>query len=207
MKIGILGAGNIGGGLGRRWVAAGHQVRFGVRDPERAAALVVECGGGASAGSIAEAAAFGEVVVLAVPWAAALDAVAAAGDLSGKVLVDATNALRWDDGPMAALEGTSAAETIAAHTAASVVKAFNTLGAEHLATGQVGGVPADVFLCSDDPAAKLTVAGLAEQLGFTAVDLGPLRYARSAEQIAIAWIYLAMKGGLGRNVAFKVLRG
>lgn len=201
MRIGILGAGNIGGGLARRWAAAGHEVKVGVRDPAKVTDLA-----GVAVGTIAEAGAFAEVVVLAVPWAGALAAVAAAGDLAGKVLVDATNALKWDDGPVAALD-TSAAEVIAASTSARVVKGFNTLGAEHLETGQVGGQPADVFLCGDDADAKRIVAGLAEQIGFTPLDLGPLRNARVAEHLAIAWIHLAMKGGLGRNIAFKVIRG
>lgn len=204
-KIGILGAGNIGGNLGRRWAAGGHDIAFGVRDPGKIAGLVEACGGKAKATSPREAAAFGDVLVVAVPWAAVHGLLDEIGDVSGKILIDATNALTWQDGPMAALS-TSAAEEIAARTGARVVKAFNTLGAEHLENPVVAGQVADVFLCSDDAEAKGVAGSLAEELGFSVVDLGPLRYARTAEQIAIAWIYLAMKGGLGRNIAFKVLR-
>ena len=90
---------------------------------------------------------------------------------------------------------------------ARVVKAFNTLGAEHILNPVVGGQQADVFLCTDDDAARSVVGKLAEEIGFRAVDLGPLRNARLAEHVAIAWIHMAMKGGLGRNIAFKVVGG
>lgn len=206
MKIGILGAGNIGGNLGRRFCEVGHEVKFGVRDPAKVTDLVAACGARASAGTAADAAAFGDCVVVALPWKATLDVLASAGDLRGKVLLDATNALTWDDGPMPALE-TSAAEVIAEKTGARVVKAFNTLGAEHILRPRLGELPCDLFLCTDDDEARRVASGLAEDIGFTVVDLGPLRYARTLEHIAIAWIDLAMKQGMGRNIAFKVLRG
>jgi NADPH-dependent F420 reductase len=208
MNIGILGAGNIGGNLGRRWAAQGHTVRFGVRKADELAALVKECGHGASAGDPRSAAAHGEVVVLALPWAAVAGVLQSVGDMKGKIVVDATNALQWGaDGPEPAVD-TSAAQKIAEMCpGARVVKAFNTLGAEHILNPKVGGLPADVFLCTDDAPARETVKKLAEEIGFHAVSLGPLRNARVAEHIGIAWIYLAMKGGLGRNIAFKVLGG
>ncbi len=205
MHIGILGAGNIGGNLGRRWSQRGHEVRFGVRKPDEIAALVRECGPDASAGDVRSAVEFGEVVVLALPWAAVDGVLAQVGDAKGKIVVDATNPIRWDDGPVHAV-ATSAAETIAARwTGARVVKAFNTLGAEHILQPVVGGLPADVFLCADDASARETVARLAGEIGFRPLDLGPLRNARVGEQLAVAWIHLAMKAGLGRNIAFKVL--
>jgi predicted dinucleotide-binding enzyme len=91
MRIGIVGTGNIGGTLGRRWAAA-QEVAFGTRNTEDAPvlALVAQCGGKARPASVPEAA-FGEVLVLAIPWGAALDAVCTAGDLAGKILVDCTN--------------------------------------------------------------------------------------------------------------------
>lgn len=205
MKIGILGAGNIGGNLGKRWAQRGHDVRFGVRDAAKVADLVAACGGKAQAATVADAASWGDVLVVAVPWAAVSDVLAAAGDVKGKVLIDATNALKWEDGPVHAV-ATSAAEEIAAKTGAKVVKAFNTLGAEHIADPVVHGQKADVFLAGDDADAKRVVGKLAEEIGFDVVDAGPLRNARFAEQLAIGWIHVAMMGGLGRNVAFKLLR-
>src|SRR6185369_7182040 len=128
-----------------------------------------------------------------------------AGDLQGKILVDATNALKWGDVIDLAVD-TSGAEKVAAMCpGARVVKAFNTLGAEHILNPNVAGLAADVFLCADDAAARDTVKQLAEEIGFHTVDMGPLRNARVTEHIAIAWIYLAMKAGHGRNIAFKVL--
>ena len=205
MKIGILGAGNIGGNLGRRWSQSGHAVRFGVRKPDELAALVQECGPQASAGDVRSAVEFGEVVVVALPWAAMADVLANVGDARGKIVVDATNPIRWEDGPVHAV-ATSAAETIAERLpGARVVKAFNTLGAEHLLQPVVGGLPADVFLCTDDASARETVARLASEIGFRPLDLGPLRNARVGEHLAVAWIHLAMKAGLGRNIALKVV--
>jgi NADPH-dependent F420 reductase len=207
MKIGILGAGNIGGNLGRRWAQNGHEIRFGVRAPNEIAALLAECGPNASAGDPRSAAAFGDVVVVALPWAAVAEVLAQLGDLRGKIVVDATNPLKWQDGPVHAIEG-SAAETIAGLLpGARVVKAFNTLGAEHILHPVVGGLPADAFVCTDDDQARAAVAELASQIGFRPLDLGPLRNARVAEHVAVAWIHLAMKAGLGRDIAFKVVGG
>lgn len=208
MRIGILGAGNIGGNLGRRWAAQGHTVRFGVRNAEEVAALVGECGHGASAGDPRSAAEHGEVIVIALPWPAVGAVLPTLGDLKGKIVVDATNALKWgSDGPEAAVDTSGAQKVAEMCPGAHVVKAFNTLGAEHIMNPTVHGMKADVFLCADDAGARDAVKKLAEEIGFEAVSLGPLKNARVAENIAIAWIYVAMKGGLGRNVAFKLLRG
>jgi predicted dinucleotide-binding enzyme len=108
MKIGVIGAGNVGGTLGKAWVRKGHEVVFGVRDPQREKVqdLLKDIGSKAHAGSVAEAAAFGEVVVLAVPWSAARDAIQKAGDLSGKVVVDVTNARALPSSCSAAKHGT-----------------------------------------------------------------------------------------------------
>jgi NADPH-dependent F420 reductase len=205
MKIGILGAGNIGGNLGRRWAKGGHAIRFGARKPDEIAALVQECGSQASAGDMRSAVEHGDVVVVALPWGAVTEVLAPIGDARGKIVVDATNPLKWSDGPVHAVD-TSGAEHIAALLpGARVVKAFNTLGAEHILQPVVGGMPAVVFLCTDDAIAREAVAGLAAEIGFRPLDLGPLRNARVAEHVAVAWIHLAMKAGLGRDIAFKVV--
>jgi hypothetical protein len=207
MKIGILGAGNIGGNLGRRWAQGGHAIKFGVRKPDEIAALVQECGAQTSAGDPKQAVEFGDVVVLALPWGAVADVLGSVGDMRGKIVVDATNPLKWSDGPVHAV-ATSGAETIAELVpGAIVVKAFNTLGAEHILNPVVGGLPADVFLATDDAGARETVARLASEIGFRPLDLGPLRNARVGEHLAVAWIHLAMKAGLGRNIALKVVGG
>jgi predicted dinucleotide-binding enzyme len=120
VEIGIIGAGNVGGTLGRRWAQAGHAVIFGVRDPndEKVRTLLASAGANARTGRVEEAAAASKVVVLTVPWEAAHDAVQSAGDLTGKVLVDATNPVAMS--PAGLQQGllvghtTSAAEQVAA---------------------------------------------------------------------------------------------
>jgi NADPH-dependent F420 reductase len=207
MNIGILGAGNIGGNLARRWSEKGHAIKLGVRDAnaDDVKALIARCKG-ASAGDVKAAAAFGEVVVIALPWNAVASVLGAIGDLKGKIVVDATNALRFGpEGPEALFETSGAQKVAELAPGAHVVKAFNTLGAEHILNAVVGGQACDAFVCGDDAGAKAKVKTLAEEIGFRALDMGGLRNARTVEQIAIAWIYLAMKAGLGRNIAFKVL--
>ena len=129
MRIGIIGAGNVGGTLGRRWAGAGHEVVFGTRHPER-----VETPPGTRAAGVREAAEHGEVVVLATPWDGVRDALAAAGDLAGKVLFDCTNPLAKDLSGLAIGHTTSAGEQVAALApGARVVKIFNSTGAGNMA--------------------------------------------------------------------------
>lgn len=208
MKIGIIGTGNVGGTLGSQWSAKGHEVVFGTRYPnsEKINHLLAPLGSNVSARNIRQAAGFGDVVVIAVPWSAVPDVLRQAGDLSGKVVIDATNALKREDGPVALLE-TSAAEEIAKLVpGAKVVKAFNYIGAEHLIDSQFGENRIDAYMAGDDHEAKDIVSSLAEELGFEAVDVGPLRNAKHLEGLAILWIHMASQGGFGRDIAFKLLR-
>jgi len=209
VKIGTIGAGSLGGTLGRAWAAKGHQVVFGVRDPRgpKVQALVTATGGKARAASPAEAAAHGEVVLLATPWAAARAALRGAGDLTGKILVDATNPLEPDLSGLALGHTTSAGEEVARWApGAKVVKAFNTIGAQHMANPRFGTQSASMLICGDDLAAKKTVLALAESLGFDPVDAGPLTQARLLEPLAMLWISLAYAHGHGPDIAFKLLR-
>ncbi len=149
MKIGTIGAGQVGGTLGRAWAAKGHQVVLGVRDPRgpKVQELVKATGGTARAASPAEAAAHGEVVLLATPWAAARAALRGAGDLTGKILVDATNPLQPDLSGLALGHTTSAGEEVARWApGAKVVKAFNTLGAQHMANPRFGTQSASMLI-------------------------------------------------------------
>jgi NADPH-dependent F420 reductase len=209
MKIAIIGAGNVGSTLGKGWAGKGHAVVFGVRDPGNAKvqAAVKATGGAARAARVKEAAAEAEVVVLATPWGAAQDAISAAGNLSGKIVIDATNPLKPDLSGLAIGYTTSAGEEVARWAAgAKVVKAFNTTGAGNMANPRFGGESASMFICGDDAAAKKTVASLAEALGFQAVDAGPLSQARLLEPLAMLWISMAYAFGQGPNIAFRLLR-
>jgi NADPH-dependent F420 reductase len=207
VKIAIIGAGFVGAALAKGWSGAGHDVVFGVRDPR--AAKVGEAVGGtegrARAAGVQAAAAGADVVVLAVPWPAVADALRQAGSLAGKVLVDATNPLNADFTGLAVGHTTSGAEEVARRApGAKVVKAFNTIGASHMAKPEFGGVRPTMFLCGDDPAARATVRELARALGFDPVDAGPLAQARLLEPLAMLWISLAY-GGYGTDIAFKLL--
>lgn len=207
MRIGVIGIGMVGGTLGRRWARGGHEVMFGVREPssDKVGRLLADSGENARAGTVSEAAAFGEVVALATPWGGTEDALRHAGDLSGKVLLDCTNPLKPD---LSGLEGDrSAAEQVASWApGAKVVKIFNTTGANNMDDPRFGDDRATMFYCGDDAEAKNVAARLAEELGFEAVDAGPLAEARSLEHLALLWIHLAYVQKLGRGIAFKLMR-
>jgi predicted dinucleotide-binding enzyme len=209
MKIGIIGSGNVGSALGQRWAAAGHEIKYGVRNTAKLelVALLKKIGARASAGSVAEAAAFGDVIVLTTPWNGTQAAVESAGKLAGKVVVDCTNPLKADLSGLSLGLDTSGAEQVA-HWAngARVVKCFNTTGAENMIEPRFGTDRAVMFLAGDDDAAKATVSKLGEDLGFEMVDAGGLEMARLLEPVAMLWVHLAFRRGLGRNFAFKLLR-
>ena len=203
MRIGILGAGNIGGALGKRWAAGAHEIVFGVRDAQSYTVQILMNGLGANArtGSLREAGEFGEVVVLAVPWLTVPEVLTAAGPLAGKILIDCTNRLP----PFAAGSAPSGAEEIARRVpGARVVKAFNTLGAEHIAHLPFGPPAPSTFICGDDPEARTVVCRLGEEIGFDVVEVGPLSTAPLVEGLGALWVQLA--GRLGRDIAFALLR-
>jgi hypothetical protein len=131
--------------------------------------------------------------------------VAQESGLSGKIVVDCTNPLTWNDGPVWSPPpaGSVAAAIAQAVPYARVIKGFNTFGAEIHLDPSLGGTVADVFLAGDDAGAKAAVASVAEAAGFTPVDSGPLRNAAVLENLAILWIHLALREGHGRSWAFK----
>ena len=209
MKIAIIGAGNVGGALGGGWAAAGHDITFGVRDPDdsKTSELIDSSGGRAQAKTVPEACADSDVIVLAVPWSAAEDAVTSAGPLRGKVLIDATNPLEPDLSGLTLGRSTSAAEQVAAWSnGARVVKAFNTIGAQHMRGSRFGDQQATMFVCGDDDDAKAIAIALAQDLDFDGVDAGPLTQARLLEPLAMLWISMAYLYGYGPDIAFRLLR-
>lgn len=206
-KIGVLGGGNVGGALARLWAGKGHSVSIGVPDPNRSRAKAGTPGGSVRLTTNREAAAGADVVALAVPWPAAQEAIRAAGDLAGKVVVDCTNPLSPDLKSLTIGTTTSAAEQVAQWaTGARVVKAFNSIGAANFGNAQFGNLRADGFYCGDDPGAKAVVRNLIEDAGLDPVDVGPLRNARMLEPLALLWIDLALSQGQGPGHAFKLLR-
>jgi predicted dinucleotide-binding enzyme len=206
MRIAIIGAGNVGGGLGRAAAKAGHDVVLTAAHPDKAQAVAAEIGATA-AESNAAAVKDAQLVVLAVPGT---DAPAVAAELapaltSGAVVVDATNPLNASYSDLA-IEGASGAEAVQrAAGSAPVVKAFNTVFASRYAATTENGTPLQVLIAGDDAAAKSTVAELATSLGFAPLDAGSLRYARTLEEIAFLNISLNAANGWAWQSAFQLV--
>ena len=208
MNIGIIGSGNVGGVLGARWAQKGHQVVFGSREPHSAEMkqLVEAAGKAARAATMTETATC-DVLLLATPWPATQSIIAALGNLTRKILIDATNPLLPDLSGLALGTTTSAGEQVAAWAqGAHVVKAFNTVGNNIMGDPSFHGEKPVLFYCGDEAPAKKTVHQLAEDIGFDPQDAGGLKQARLLEPFALLWISLAFQQGWGREFAFKVLR-
>jgi len=191
-KIGILGNGNVGSALARGLKRAGHEVRAVGED----------------AAAIRDVAGWGEVVILAVPFGAIDDVVKTAGEaLSGKTVIDVTNAL---DANMNLAIGhtTSGAEVLQKKLPRSrVVKAFNTVFAQHMDTGKLGDKRLTAFVAGDDAAAKKAVLELARQIGFDAVDAGPTKNARLLEPFGFFNIQLGYGLKMGTQIGFTLRHG
>jgi predicted dinucleotide-binding enzyme len=198
--------GNVGTVLGHKWAEAGHKVTFCVRDPDNPIKQAQAEKSKAAIGPVSDAAE-AEAVLLAVPWGAVPDALKAAGDLSGKVLLDCTNPVTPELTHLTIGHNTSAGEEVARLVPkARVVKVFNTNGAKNMADPDYGDHKVTMLYAGDDDGTKRVAAGLAEQIGFEPVYLGPLREARLLEPLAMAWIILARHRGLGRDFALDVVR-
>jgi 8-hydroxy-5-deazaflavin:NADPH oxidoreductase len=173
MRIGIVGAGRIGGNCARQFAKAGHEVKLSFsRDPARLEALAAEIGDQASVGTPQEAAKFGEVLVLAVRWDSIDDALAQTGSLEGQIVIDTSN-------QFGSISPPAHGETAAQHNAARMpgaryTKSFNTLTSGFQA--EVANRPEDQrvvqWICGDDTDAKRVVAGLIADAGYMPLDLG-----------------------------------
>ena len=204
MKITIIGAGNMGRGVGTRAVAGGNDVEIVDRDPDEARKLADEIGAKSlQAGSELS----GDVIVVAVWYPATLEAAKQYGDqLGGKVVVDISNPVDTStfEGLVTSPEASAAEELAQALPDARVVKAFNTTFSGTLVAGEGAGQQLDVFLASDDDDAKRTVAELVEAGGMRPVDVGPLRRARQLEQLGLLHMKAQDPLGSGYNSAFKL---
>ncbi|HYA48545.1 MAG TPA: NAD(P)-binding domain-containing protein [Burkholderiales bacterium] len=213
MKVGILGSGGVGQDLGLGFIGLGHEVKMGSRRPDKPEikAWLVKAGHKASAGSFGEAAAFGELAVLATAWSGVENALRLAGaeNLAGKVVIDATNPLLFRPKalPGLAVSGEdSAAERVQRWLPkARVVKAFNTVNHAHMVKPSFPGGPPDMFICGDDAAAKKLVAGICRDFGWGVIDMGGLEAARLLEPLALIYIRNAIRTE-NWDCAFKLLR-
>ena len=207
MTISIIGAGNVGTALAQALTRRGQPVTLGVPDPAKYRDAIAALGPSAHLTTAAEAIAAGDIVILAVPYTAALALASSVADWQGKVLVDATNPIAPGLAGLSVGTTTSGAEQIAARAAgARLIKAFNTTGAENMADSRYAAGQPVMPVAGDDAQARQQVMALATLIGFDAIDMGPLQTARYLEPMAMVWIHLAIKQGHGRHFAFARLR-
>lgn len=207
MNIGIIGAGSMGSGLGKLWAQNGHKLMFSYsRDQAKLLAIAQSIGNNATVGTPVEAAQFGDVVLLSVPYGAVKDALQATGSLDGKILFSCVNALLPDMSGLAVGTTTSAAEEIAQLApGARVVEALPVF-AEVLnsPSRRFGDQIATVFYSGDDETAKQVVADLLRELDVEPIDAGALKNSRFVEPAMMLLIKLAYEQKLGQ-VGFKLL--
>lgn len=208
MKIGIVGTGRMGTGLGKYWARNGHDLMFSFsRDEAKLCAAAASTGVGSQVGTAAEAAAFGDVILLATPYEVAGEALRAAGTLEGKVVFSCVNALNKDMSGMAVGTNTSGAEELAKLVPhARFVEALPSFAEIlHSQAPTVGGAVPTVFYCGDEPDAKGIVAGLLRQTNVEPVDAGPLVNARFLEPAMMLLVQLAYPLAMG-PLALRLLR-
>jgi 8-hydroxy-5-deazaflavin:NADPH oxidoreductase len=190
--IAVIGTGQVGGALGPRFAAFGHTIIYGSRSPadEHVRQLVQRTGAGASATTPAEAVVGADMVLLAVPGLLVEEITRGLGDVTGKIIIDPTNALRRGaDGLLEMAVESSNAELIQQSAPdAHVVKAFNSLNWRQLVDPESSGGPISVPLVGDSEEAKKAVAELVVGLGLEPIDVGPLKHARHVEGMLIVWI-------------------
>ncbi len=189
--IAIIGTGDVASALGPRFAEQGYTIVYGSRNPDRNSVhdLVARSGAGASATSQVEAAAAGDIVLLAVPGLLVGDITRNLGNLDGKILIDPSNPLRLNEGRFEHSVKTSNTEIIqAAAPGADVVKAFSTINVSTMIDPSEAGGPVSVPLAGNDAAAKRKVADIVEKMGLEPIDLGDARDARWIEGMLILWI-------------------
>jgi predicted dinucleotide-binding enzyme len=213
MKVGILGTGDVGKSLGKAFLALGHEVKMGGRDPasEKAQAFAREGGPNASAGDFKDAATFGEIVVLCTLGLAneAVLQQAHANSFAGKLVIDTTNPLDFSNGfppllarPWAVSGGEQVQQIL---TDAKVVKAFNSVGNALMFKPELPGGPPTMFICGNDPGAKQQTTELLRDFGWDVLDVGQMHCAAYLEALCMIWVLTAAPTNSWMQ-AFKMLR-
>lgn len=209
MNVGILGSGDVAKALAAGFLQRGDRVMLGTRDASKLAEWKAQAGDGASVGSFADTASFGEIIVLATLGTATLDVLQQAGvqNFTGKVVMDATNPLNYDGGPHLSVGFTdSLGEQVQrAAVDARVVKVFNTVGNALMVHPKLQGGPPDMFICGNDEAAKKTVAGIVESFGWNTIDMGDITQSRLLEPLCMVWVSYGIRSGRWDH-AFKFIR-
>ena len=200
MRIAIIGAGNVGGGLGTGLAQAGHEVVFGVRDPDSEKTRRRRCAApGSRAAKPGEAALDADVVIVALRWDAVPPTVAELPDMDGRVVIDAMNRFSGDP------TRSTAQDLADLLRGAKVVKAFNTIGFENMSTAAARHQRAVMFIAGDHPEANAVAASLAAELGFQPEDVGALTNAKPLEEMVKIWLALTERHG--RSIAFALSEG
>ena len=212
MKVGILGSGVVGQALAGGFLKHGHAVMVGTRDPAGIASWAAK-NPGAKTASVADAAKFGELIVLAVKGAVAADVLRAAGssNLSGKTVIDATNPIA-DLPPVngvlrffTSLDESLMERLQAEFAAARFVKAFNSVGNAFMVNPEFQGGKPTMFVCGNDDAAKKDVGAILDQFGWETADMGRAEAARAIEPLCMLWCIPGLLRGEWSH-AFKLLR-
>jgi len=212
-KIAILGSGQVGQVLADGFLKHGHEVMRGTREPGKLAAWKAGAGGKAQVGTFSEAAAWGEIVVLAVKGSAASAAVELAGvaNLAGKTVIDATNPIADAPPEHGVLRyftdvNESLMERLQKQApAARFVKAFSSVGNAFMVNPRFPGGPPTMFICGNDAGAKAQVTQILDQFGWETADMGAVEAARAIEPLCILWCIPGLNGGSWTH-AFKLLR-
>lgn len=211
-KIGILGTGDVGRALGNGFIALGYQVKMGAREAgnAKAAEWAEKAGANASSGTFADAAAFGDIVVLATLWTATEHVLQLAGhdNLNGKIVIDTTNPLDFSGGaPKLSLGHTdSGGEQVQRWVpGANVVKCWNIVGNPHMFRPDFPGGPPDMFIAGNSDDAKKTVSEIVKAFGWPVADMGGIEASRLLEPFAMLWINYYIRNRTG-NHAFKLLK-
>jgi 8-hydroxy-5-deazaflavin:NADPH oxidoreductase len=213
MNIGILGSGEVGQKLGSGFIELGHRVKIGTRDPnqEKIKEWIKKSGDSASAGTFSQAAAYGQLIVVATSWNGTLEAIRMCDpkDLVDKTVIDVTNPLDFSaEGlPKLAVGYTDSAGEIIQRLLpeANVVKAFNTVGNPHMVHPEFPNGPPTMFICGNNDNAKKTVINeFLTKFGWESIDIGGIEGSRLLEPMAMLWIthYFQTNNG---NHAFKLL--
>lgn len=202
MNIAIIGTGNVGGALATNWSDKGHSIHLGVRSFERFKGTHLLKNLNTTAYSIPQAVSNADVILIATPPPAILELVDMMRDVSGKVIIDATNAIRQAPDPYPTVY-----HCLVDRTQAEVVKCFNTTGFENMLNPVYDGVGIDMFMAGESEKAKAIATRLALDAGFAAcIDFGKSDKVELLEKFALCWINLAILQGQGRGIGFKLMR-
>lgn len=202
MKIAIIGTGNVGGALATNWSKKGHTINLGVNDKNQFKGAELLKNKNTQVFSIEEAVSTSDVILIATPPTAIFEILEKMSDVSGKIIMDATNAVRQAPEPYKTVY-----HCLMDKTKAEVVKCFNSTGFENMLNPIYDGVGIDMFMAGDSDAAKKVATQLATDAGFgSCIDFGKSDKVELLEKFALSWINLAIMQGHGRNMALRVVK-